>query len=273
MANPSNHLLREQAPLAPAAWRQVDDEARERLTPRLAARRLVDFAGPSDWDHSAINLGRSEPLDGPPPGCGKGSVRARLRRVQPLAEIRVPFTVDRAELEDAERGAVDLDFDELDAAARLAAEIENRAIFHGWPDARIDGLIGTTPSAPALGDDPASYSEAVANAVATLRVAGVEGPYALAADPGIYTRIAQSTERGYLLIDHLERILGGKVVWTPGLEGAAVLSQRGGDFLFEVGQDLAVGYSHHSADTVSLYLEQTFTFRVAEPDAAITLTD
>jgi uncharacterized linocin/CFP29 family protein len=40
----------------------------------------------------------------------------------------------------------------------------------------------------------------------------------------------------------------------------------------EVGQDFAIGYRHHDAENVQLYLEESFTFRVVEPDAAIALT-
>ena len=61
--------------------------------------------------------------------------------------------------------------------------------------------------------------------------------------------MVETTEHGgYLLLDHLTRILGGEVVWAPGVDGALVISQRGGDFLLDVGQDLAVGYSHHDAE-------------------------
>ena len=35
------------------------------------------------------------------------------------------------------------------------------------------------------------------------------------------------------------------------------MSLRGGDFLFESGQDLSVGYDHHDAEQVYLYLEET----------------
>lgn len=268
-----DHLLRGHAPIPAEGWARIDDEARDRLTPRLGARKLVDWNGPAGWEHSAISLGRTSAVDGPPPGCGEGQVQARRRKVVELAELRVPFTVNRAELEDAARGAIDLDFADLDRAARLVAEIENRAVFHGWPAAGIVGLVGSVSSAPALGTDARSYPAAIARAVADLRVAGIEGPYGLAVDADRYTRIAQTSEGGYLLIDHLERILGGKVVWVPGLTGAAVITQRGGDFLFESGQDLSVGYSHHDADTVTLYLEESFTFRVVEPDGAVMLSD
>ncbi len=51
-----------------------------------------------------------------------------------------------------------------------------------------------------------------------------------------------------------------------------MLSLRGGDFVIDAGQDLSIGYSDHDASVVRLYLEESFTFRVVEPDAAVALT-
>ncbi|MGH3999711.1 MAG: encapsulin [Pseudonocardiaceae bacterium] len=41
----------------------------------------------------------------------------------------------------------------------------------------------------------------------------------------------------------------------------------------DVGQDLSIGYSRHDTELVTLYLEESFSFRVTEPDAAVVLTD
>jgi uncharacterized linocin/CFP29 family protein len=51
------------------------------------------------------------------------------------------------------------------------------------------------------------------------------------------------------------------------------VSKRGGDFILDVGQDLSIGYTRHDAELVTLYLEESFSFRVNEPDAAVVLTD
>jgi uncharacterized linocin/CFP29 family protein len=84
--------------------------------------------------------------------------------------------------------------------------------------------------------------------------------------------VLQTSEHGgYPLLDHLRKIIGGPLVWAPGVDGAAVVSQRGGDFLFDVGEDLSIGYTGHNAETVELYLAETFTFRVASTDAAVAL--
>ncbi|GAA4873026.1 family 1 encapsulin nanocompartment shell protein [Saccharopolyspora cebuensis] len=270
-----NHLLRDLAPLSDTAWAAIDSEVAERLKPHLAARRLADFHGPHGWQHDASGLGRIATLSGPPAGeVGEGTT-TRQRQVLPLVEVRVPFTLSRAEIADAERGALDLDLDAARQAAERAARIENRAVFHGWEEACMTGITqASSHPASALGEDADDYPRVAARAVDTLRSAGIEGPYGLVIDPEGYTHIVETTEHGgYLLMDHLRRVLGGgSVVRSPGIDGAVVMSLRGGDFRLEVGQDLSVGYERHDDTAVTFYLEESFTFRVTEPDAAIALT-
>ena len=56
-----------------------------------------------------------------------------------MVELRVPFSLPRGELRDADRGARDADLGPLDEAARRIATAENRAVFHGWEPAGITG--------------------------------------------------------------------------------------------------------------------------------------
>jgi uncharacterized linocin/CFP29 family protein len=271
----TDHLLRSYAPIPAAGWKQIDDEAKSRLTPRLAARRLIDWSGPHGWMHSATNLGRTVSLDTTPPGTKSETANARQRRVLALSEFRVSFTVECSGLQDAERGAADVDYADLDRAAYDAALIENRAVFHGWPDAGISGLTeSSTHPSVSLGQGVNGYPQAVAKATDVLRQAGIEGPYSLAIGPEGYTRMMGATERGgYPLEQHLSRIVGGDIIWAPGLDGALLVSKRGGDFVLDVGQDLSIGYTRHDAELVTLYLEESFSFRVNEPDAVAVLTD
>lgn len=264
-----NHLLRSHAPITDDAWAELDREVQQRIVPPLAARKLVDFAGPKGWEHSATNLGRVSPVDAPGDG-----LFAHQRRVLPLAELRADFTVSRSELLDFSRGAADLDLGALDAAARRIAEAENVAVFHGWAAAGIVGITEAATSEPIeLGADVAKYPRHVAKAVETLLSAGISGPYGLALGPEGYTGVVETTEHGGLIVfDHLREILGGPIVWAPGVVGAVVVSLRGDDFVLESGQDLSLGYDHHDASTVSLYLEESFSFRVVSPDAAVALT-
>jgi uncharacterized linocin/CFP29 family protein len=263
-----NNLLRDFAPLSEAAWAAIDDEARSRLTTYLAARKLVDFEGPRGWTHSATNLGHVAAIAGPADG-----INALQRQVLPLVELRVPFTVSRATLDDAGRGAVDLDLDELEDAVRKVGRAENALVFHGYPAAGITGITDASSHDPIpLDPDLDTYPTSVAKAVNALRVSGIDGPYGLAIGPTGYTEIIETAEHGgLLLLDHLRQILGGPVVWAPGVEGAVVLSLRGGDFVLDSGEDLSIGYLAHDAERVQLYLEESLSFHVVEPDAAVAL--
>jgi uncharacterized linocin/CFP29 family protein len=264
-----SHLLREHAPITEEGWRRLDEEARERLTPALAARKLVDFDGPRGWEHSAANLGRSEELSGPP---GE-DVTGRQRRVLGLVELRARFAVSRSELDDAERGAEDLDLEALDQAARRIAAAENAIVFHGWEVAGIKGVIeASTNERITLGEDCELYPRHAAKAVDTLRAVGIDGPYGLALGPEAHTRVLETGERGgYPLLEHLRKILGGPIVWAPAVQGGAILSLRGGDFLFDAGEDLSIGYLSHDAESVELYLEESFSFWATTPEAAVGL--
>jgi uncharacterized linocin/CFP29 family protein len=264
-----SHLLREHAPITDNGWRLLDEEARERLTPALAARKLVDFSGPHGWEYSATNLGRVEDLEEVP---GE-NVAASQRRVLGLVELRAHFSVSRAELDDADRGAPDIDLETLDAAARRIAVAENAAVFHGLGAAGVRGIAEASSNDEiTLGEDCEVYPRHVAKSVDTLRSAGVDGPYGLALSPEGHTHVLETAEHGgYPLMQHLQEILGGPIVWAPGVKGGVVVSLRGGDFLFESGQDLSVGYEAHDADAVQLYIEESFSFRVATPEAAVSL--
>jgi uncharacterized linocin/CFP29 family protein len=193
--------------------------------------------------------------------------------VQPLIELRARFAVSREELRAGDRGAGDVDFADLDAAAQQLVEAENTAVFHAWPKAGIEGIAASSPHKPIVrskGFD--DYPGCVARAVELLLRSGVAGPYGLALGREDYTSVVETAEHGgYPLLDHLRNIIKGPIVWAPGVNGAVVVSMRGGDFAFESGQDISVGYRSHDTETVSLYLEESYSFRVLTPEAAVAI--
>ena len=263
-----NDLHRELAPVSEAAWAQIDEEAKRALKTTLAARKLVDFTGPLGWDASAVSQGRTETLEWTP----AESIEARLRKVLPLLELRVPFDVPRAELESIGRGAKDPELDPVRQAARAAALAEDRAVFYGYGAAGIRGIAeASAESRSTLSDDYGAYPGSVAEATHKLRSAGVDGPYAIALGPRCYTGLTKTTIGGYPVIEHVRRLLDGPIVWAPGVDGAVVMSLRGGDFELVVGQDFSIGYLSHDDQSVRLYVQESFTFRVLSPEAAIPL--
>jgi uncharacterized linocin/CFP29 family protein len=262
-------LKRRHAPLTDEAWKQVDDEARRVLKLHLAGRKLVDFSGPHGWKVGAVNTGRLAPApQGPVPG-----VAAALRVVQPLVEMRAAFTMKIAELDDAARGADDLDLDPVIAVAERVAHAEDTAIFHGYRAGGIEGIVEASPHKPIEVTGTLEWPRAVAAGVEALRATGMNGPYALALGIQAFDELDADSEDGYPLRRRIEESIPvASLVWAPALRGGAVLlSTRGGDYELTVGQDLSVGYAMHDRTDVELYLTESFTFRVLEEKAAIFL--
>jgi uncharacterized linocin/CFP29 family protein len=264
----TDHLRRDLAPVTSKAWSVIEAEAVRTLRHFLAARPLVDVRGPLGWEHASRTTGRVEPV-----GAVAQGVEGWHRIVQPLVELRRPFTLPLDELDTIARGAADPDLSAVTEAARQAALAEDIALFVGWPAAGIRGIAEASPHDPIpISEDYSEYPGHVARAVAALRQVAVGGPYALALGPRCYTGVIETTTHGgYPVLEQIRLILGGPIVWAPGVDGAAVISQRGGDHVLTLGQDWSIGYRAHTADEVELYLEESFDFEVREPTAAITL--
>jgi uncharacterized linocin/CFP29 family protein len=261
------HLHQELAPISENGWKEIEKEATRTLRAFLTARQLVDFSGPHGWDYSADSLGRIERVVGPVDG-----VEAGVRVVQPLVELRHSFSMSRRDIDDIERGRPDPDLGVVVEAAKRAALAEDHIVFEGFKDAHITGIAEASPYPPIqIDDNYGEYPKLVARAVAQLREAGIDGPYAAALGPRCWTGVIETTEYGDPVLDHLRLILGGPVVWAPAVDGAVVLSTRGDDFTLTCGEDMALGYVSHGADAVELFLEESIGFRVLTPEAAVAL--
>lgn len=264
-------LWRQLAPISDAAWKVIDDEARNHLKVTLAARRLVDFAGPLGWAVSSVELGKTQPLEDASHFEG---VSASMRRVQRMLELRAPFELSRRELDSVARGGRDVDLTPLRRAARAIGIAEDSIIFHGCPEAQIQGMFeAARDSTVPFSKDFRTFPVTLSKALSKLLSNGVAGPYALALSPECYEGLAgTTTEGGYPVLQHAQKLVNGSVFSAPGVQGALLCSLRGGDFELSVGRDLSIGYHDHSASGVRLYIEESMTFRVLSPEACVPLT-
>lgn len=263
-----NNLHRELAPITSAAWTAIEEEATRTFKRHIAGRRVVDLSGPHGADYSAVGLGHTTPIAAPDEG-----VQARQRLVAPLVELRVPFTLSREELDNVERGANDTDLDAVKDAARKVAFAEDRAIFEGYAAANITGIRASSSNpAISLPSDPRLVPEAVTQALSALRLAGVDGPYSVALSANLYTEVSETSDHGHPIRTHIERLIPeGEIIWAPAIDGAFVLTTRGGDFDLQLGQDLSIGYLAHDRESVELYFQQSLTFLVYTAEAAVAL--
>ena len=263
-----NNLHRELAPISDAAWADIEDEARRTFTRNVAARRVVDLIGPAGQTLAAVGTGHLHGLEAPAEG-----VLARSREVQPLVEFRVPFVVDRQAVDDVERGSKDSDWQPVKDAAKQIAFAEDRAVFDGFAAGSITGIRAASSNpALTLPADVREYPTAISQALTALRLAGVDGPYSLLLSAEAFTEVNETADHGYPIRQHIARVLGeGEIIWAPAIEGAFLLSTRGGDYELHLGQDLSIGYLSHDADTVTLYLQESLTSLVQTTEASVVL--
>jgi uncharacterized linocin/CFP29 family protein len=263
-----NNLHRELAPISDAAWASIEAEARRTFEAHIAARRVVDVSGPEGLTLASVSTGHLTDIEAPADGVG-----ARLRTSQQVVEFRVPFTLSRRDIDDVERGAGDSDWQPVKDAAKQIAFAEDRAVFEGYPAAGITGVrhSSSNPSLE-LPADVRNYPNVISQAVSSLRLAGVGGPFSLLLSADAYTEVSETADHGYPVRDHLARLLDGEIIWAPAIDGAFLLSGRGGDYELRLGQDLSIGYMSHDDTAVRLYFIETMTFLVYTAEASVALT-
>jgi uncharacterized linocin/CFP29 family protein len=263
-----NNLHRELAPISDAAWVQIEEETSRTLKRHLAGRRVVDVRGPTGPSLSSVGTGHLLTIS--PPGEG---ILARQRQVKAMVELRVSFELSRQAIDDVERGANDSDWQPAKDAARKLAFAEDGAIFEGYVGAGIVGIRqGTSNPAMTLPSDVRQYPDAIAHGLSQLRLVGVNGPYSAVLDANVYTALAETSDHGYPVLDHVKRLVDGAIIWAPAIHGAFVTTTRGGDFELQLGQDVSIGYLSHTDTAVKLYLQETFTFLMLTAEAAVALS-
>src|SRR5580704_2198583 len=263
-----NNLHRELAPISDAAWSLIEEETTRTLKRYLAGRRAVDVPTAGGLALPGVATGHLRSISAPADG-----IIARQREFKPLVELRVPFELSRQTIDDVLRGSEDSDWQSAKDAAKKLAFAEDRAIFNGYREADIQGVReGTSNPIETLPADVREYPDAIARALSQLRLMGVNGPYSVLLGANEYTTLAETRDHGYPVLEHVKRIVDGNLIWAPAIDGAFVLTTRGGDFELTLGQDVSIGYLSHSDSAVQLYLQETFVFRVLTIEAAVALS-
>jgi uncharacterized linocin/CFP29 family protein len=265
-----NNLHRELAPVSDAAWTSIEAEARRTFEQNVAGRRVVDVTGPDGPTLASVGTGHLAEIE--PPGGDTAGITAWQRTAQKLVQLRVPFTLSRLEVDNVERGAQDSDWQPVKDAVRQIAFAEDKAIFDGYPAAGITGVRqSTSNSVLTLPPEARDYPTVVSQAVSALRLAGVSGPYSLLLSAAAYTMVSETSDHGYPIKEHLARVVDGDIIWAPAVDGAFLLSGRGGDYELRLGQDLSIGYLSHDSGSVQLYFQESLTFLAYTAEASVVL--
>lgn len=258
-------LRQSMAPISEEAWEEINTQATKSLTSHLSARRFVDVKGPMGWDFGAIHLGRIEILEGEE----VDGVRSGLHKVQPLLESRIRFALNIWELDNAARGAQDVDLAAMEEAAVKMALFEERAIYYGFERASITGLKAASEYEPMkYPDNIEEILGTVSEGVNRFHRASIEGPYTLILNPKRWGQLA-SFVRGYPLKPQLQELIGGQILVSDVVDDVFLVSQRGEDFVMTLGQDFSIGFEKADSQNVQLFFTESFTFQVFEPAAVL----
>jgi uncharacterized linocin/CFP29 family protein len=260
-----NFLRRELAPISPQGWIEIDSVAKKTLAANLSGRKFVDVDGPHGLDYTSVPLGRLAM----PEGQDGTTVRYGVHQVLPLVEARNDFSLPVWELDNIERGAKDLNLDAVINSSREIAAFEEKAIYDGFAPGSIIGLEQSVKSQRIqISLDINAVVDAVSKAQEQMQKDGVSGPANLVVSPTLWGFLAHCVPGGTLR-STIESEIGGHVIYAEFLKNALLVSNRGGDAELTVGQDFAIGYHSHTADEISLFITESFTFRVLAPEALV----
>lgn len=260
-------LKRSLAPIFPAAWDEIDEQAKIALKAVLAGRKVIDVTGPLGWNCDAVSEGTLSLVEESP----VENVNYGIRESLPLVEIRIPFVLSMWDVDNISRNSKTVDFTPVIEAARKAALFEDTAIFQGLEEAGILGLeIEADNETVEFGLDDESILTAVVEGMTTLNDRSMEGPYALVCSLPLWKKIKTSA-KGYPLLKRIKDALGDdcRIVLSPQYETAMLVSMKEGNNELVIGQDFSIGYQSHTNTEVCFYITETFTFRVLAPESIV----
>jgi uncharacterized linocin/CFP29 family protein len=186
-----------------------------------------------------------------------------------LTELRAEFSISWADIDVFERAGPRLEAKAAEDAAREMALAEDALLFYGGSGR--PGLL-TAHDTPriALSDwsQPGRVVVDLLTAVERLDTLGVKGPYEAVLSPHhYYSYLRQTGEGGGYPAAKQLGIVIAKVYNSSAVEGAALFSTRGGDFLVTVGGDFTVGYRSHNDTAVHLFCTETIAGQLLTPEA------
>lgn len=259
-------LKRTLAPLTEKAWDEIEKRAAEVLKTHLSARKVVEVDGPKGWDFSAISKGRLELVSEQ-----NGEVTTGVHSVQPLIETRIPFELDRWEMDNINRGAQDIDLGPLEKAADKIASFEEEAVYNGYQKGHIKGLVEMARHTMPFGKDTDDIMNSISKGVLKLRDSYSAGPYTLVVGE-VGWEYVNTILNGYPLKNAIESLLGTEIVYTKNLDGCVLVPYNSPDLQLTIGQDFSIGYESHDNKKVKLFITESFTFRVLDPSIIVNFT-
>ncbi|MBN2870916.1 MAG: encapsulin [Campylobacterales bacterium] len=261
-------LNRETSPISSAVWSQIDAVFTPLLSQRLKLRSLVGFT-PVAFETDAIATGNLTSL------ASSEHLSMSIREPVRMVEIRYGFDLPKSVVEDFKRDKSDFDDTVFKHVANRFSAVENSLILEGVKEAQIEGILNNIPRKPIHAKNTKGLIDAVASMIAAFGAEFVEGPYKLVLSTATLIKMVGESEGGVSVKSRLESLLGANffvVCESIGDDRILALSQRGGDFALYNGLDVSIGFSEEKEDAYALFMTESCTFRILNPEAALLIT-
>lgn len=258
-------LKRNSAPISSQAWEEIDNTAKEVLTNMLSARKVLKVNGPKGWSYNAVDEGRLQEID---KASKTNVVQTGVYQIKRLVEARVSFQLSKWELDNIARGCKDPDLGALEDAVEAIAHFEENALFNGYEKGEIEGLIPVASHKMALSSNPNELLLGIGQAKYELMNAYVKPPYDMIVSKELYEQINVIYEGAHLM-DEIKKLTMGEIYRAKNIEGGILVPRRDEDLEFTVGQDFSIGYEKETDEMVQLFVTESFTLRVLDPDKVV----
>lgn len=257
-------LKRNLAPISKEAWNEIDESAKDVLTSMLSARKVLKLNGPKGWNYTAVGEGRLNVIED-----GKvGELCTGTYKLKPLVEGRVSFELNKWELDNISRGAKDIDLDPLEKACEKLALFEENAIYNGYKDGDIDGLIASAGHTFELGNNGNDILKAISDGRYALFNSYIKPPYDLIVSQEVYDKINRIYD-GANIYKIIKGTIGGDIIRSKVIEGGIMIPHQDEDLEFTVGVDYSIGYEKELDHTVQLFVTESIMLRVLDENKVV----
>lgn len=266
MAN--KYLSRDDAPFGESVWEALDDVVVAAAKSQLSARRILDIEGPYGLEQKSIPLYDITISD--------EEVKLMSSPVLPIPLMETQFTLNTRDLAAYEAEGIPLNTQNVAMAAIALARAEDALIFEGDKKLGLEGLLTTKGARSVeLGnwDQVGTAADVVIKGVSALDAAGFHGPYALALAPDLYNKLYRLYPQGYQIeLQHIEGILGSKVVKAPGIGKGGALLATGSQFAsIVIGQDMMTGFIGPDNSDFKFRITESLVLRLRVPESVCVL--
>ncbi|HEX2948502.1 MAG TPA: family 1 encapsulin nanocompartment shell protein [Armatimonadota bacterium] len=270
-------LYRDDAPLTPEEWEQLDNTVTSIARRLLVARRFLDVFGPLGAGVQDIDYHVYGPL-------GEANIsllgEEDQNPIQPLRRVHehIPmiykdFMLYWRDIETARREGTPLDTGSAAAAAAFVAQKEDDLILNGNQSYGFQGFL-TAQGAHSIdaGDwvEAGSAFKSITAAVQTLLDDGFFPPYAVVVNPVAYAQMQRVYEcSGVLEIEHIRQLVQGGVFQSQAITDSpgVVLSLGPQNFDLAIAQDIITGYLGPVGLNHPFRVFETLVLRIKRPQA------